>query len=347
MKSHRVAGSVLALVCAAITVSPDALAQAFGDRATARQLGRDGETALAAKNYKAAEDAFRRADRLVHAPTLLLGLARALMGEGKLLEAQEVYNTIIREGVPANAPPAFAKALEDAKGEVEAIGPKLGVVTIALGTSDGVAPDAIANLKVTIDDAPIGLASLGVRRPADPGSHVVQVQADGYKSASVTVSVTSGANADASLTLQATARGPVTPSAGTPNPTTTPPPLPTSPPEAGGSSTWRTVGWIVGGVGVVGLGLGTVFGVSAVSGKNNAHCNAASVCDPGSLGGVRSSATASTIGFVAGGVLLAGGVALVLWGPKGDAMPATTGMSLKVAPAVGARDLGIQLGATW
>jgi hypothetical protein len=169
MRPLRVAAlSTLLGVGVGLTTTPPARAQAFGDRATARQLGRDGEDALAAKDYKKAEDSFRRADRLVHAPTLLLGLARALVGEGKLLEAQEVYNAIVREGAPAGAPAAFTKAVVDAKAEVDAIGPKLGAVTIAVKTSDGASPDGLANLKVTIDDAPVGLASLGVKRPV-PG----------------------------------------------------------------------------------------------------------------------------------------------------------------------------------
>src|SRR5690349_24257436 len=53
---------------------------------------------------------FKRAEALFHAPTLALGLARAYTANGKYVAAQETYNRIIREGVPANAPPAFAKA---------------------------------------------------------------------------------------------------------------------------------------------------------------------------------------------------------------------------------------------
>ncbi|MGH7298628.1 MAG: hypothetical protein ACRELB_27050, partial [Polyangiaceae bacterium] len=84
--------------------------QADVDRATARQLGEAGEQALSAKDYKTAEDDFRRADSLVHAPTLMLGLARALAGEGKLVEAQEAYRRIVREGVAPGSPRVFRKA---------------------------------------------------------------------------------------------------------------------------------------------------------------------------------------------------------------------------------------------
>ena len=50
----------------------------------------------------------------------ILGLARALAAEGKYVEAQESYNRMIREGLPAGAPDVFKRALDDAKKEVDA-----------------------------------------------------------------------------------------------------------------------------------------------------------------------------------------------------------------------------------
>src|SRR5271170_8050967 len=93
---------VLGATCASM-----AHAQSNEDRATARTLGQDGQKALDAKDYKTAEDDFRRADSLVHAPTLSLGLARALAAEGKYVDAQETYKRIIREGVAPGAPAVF------------------------------------------------------------------------------------------------------------------------------------------------------------------------------------------------------------------------------------------------
>src|SRR5277367_5346205 len=83
-----------------VSAAPRALAQSDADRATARSLGQDGQSALENKDYATAEDRFRRADKMVHAPTLMLGLARSLSGEGKYVEAQEAYNRIVREGLP-------------------------------------------------------------------------------------------------------------------------------------------------------------------------------------------------------------------------------------------------------
>jgi hypothetical protein len=109
------------------------------DRATARALAQEGQSALEKQDFATAADRFARADALVHAPTLLLGRARALVGLGKLVEAQEAYERIVREGVAANAPAPFHVALEDAKKEVEAIAPRLAWVTISVRGADGAA----------------------------------------------------------------------------------------------------------------------------------------------------------------------------------------------------------------
>src|SRR3954463_15780886 len=80
------------------------------DRATARALAREGQAALDRHNFALAEDRFARADALLHAPTLLLGVARAQVGRGELVEAQESYNRILREGIAPGSPAPFYRA---------------------------------------------------------------------------------------------------------------------------------------------------------------------------------------------------------------------------------------------
>src|SRR5262245_53994993 len=75
------AASLAALPAVAHAQASDA------DKATARMLGQEGQDALDKKDFAAAEDRFKRADALFHAPTLLLGLARAYAGQGKFLAA--------------------------------------------------------------------------------------------------------------------------------------------------------------------------------------------------------------------------------------------------------------------
>jgi len=70
-----------------------------------------GEAALAGKDYTTAADRYARADAIFHAPTLLLGLARAEVGLGRLVEAEETYRRIVAEGLPPKPTPAFVAAL--------------------------------------------------------------------------------------------------------------------------------------------------------------------------------------------------------------------------------------------
>jgi hypothetical protein len=111
--------------------------------------------------------------------------------------------------------------------------------------------------------------------------------------------------------------------------------------EGGHSAPWKTVGWVAGGVGVAGLALGAVFGAVTLSDKGS-DCNPHGVCNPGTLGGIKGAATASDIGWIAGGVLLAGGAALVLFAPSESPKAA-----VRVAPSVTASGVGAVIGGSW
>jgi hypothetical protein len=84
----------------------------------------------------------------------------------------------------------------------------------------------------------------------------------------------------------------------------------------GGASPWKTVGWVLGGMGVVGIGVGAVFGMKAL-GDKNAHCNSDNVCDQGSLSGLKTAGLLSDVGLMAGVALVASGTALILFAPSG------------------------------
>src|SRR5262249_12514493 len=160
-------GLALVLVAAVARAEPSA-----SDRATARVLADEAGDALDQKNYEVAADKFGRAEALVHAPTLLLGLARAQVGLRKFVEANENYQRIIREGVAPGAPPSFARALQDAQREVKAITPKLAWVTVTLKEP--------ATSTVTVDGVELPKAAMDVKRAVNPGSHVVKATAEGY-----------------------------------------------------------------------------------------------------------------------------------------------------------------------
>jgi hypothetical protein len=348
MRHTHPTAAVFALGIALLPVlvsSAPAHAQSDADRATARALGQEGEAALQNKDYAAAEDRFRRADKLIHAPTLEIGLARALVGVGKLVEAQETYNRIIREGVPPSAPAVFAKALQDAKKEVEAVSPRLGSVTITVKAADG---GDVPNEQVTLDGAPVNTASLGVRRFIDPGAHVLQASGDGFKPGELRFRVAEGATAEAPLSLERAAAAAQVAS--------TPPSASGSAPPPGGEAPNGGeaappkglpgyLPWVAFGIGGAGLILGGVTGGLAMG----AHSTLAGECPGGTCPSNKQSdvdsyhtlGLLSTIGFAVGGVGAATGIVLLLIAPKHESAPAAAqGPGLQVAPLVGPGGLG-------
>jgi len=319
MRRHRYV-AVLA-VAAGLTLGRGAHAQADADKATARELGQSGETKLAAEDFKGAEADFQRANALYHAPTLVLGLARAQAGQGKFVEAWESYHSIILENPTSSA--VFAAALADAQKEIAKIETRRAKLTV--NVTGATAP------KVTIDDQPVRVEALGVPRLINPGAHVVKATADGMKTATQTISVTEGGAQNVALALTADTSAPV---AAAPS---------IEPDSTSSSGSWRkTAGIVAMGVGGAGLIEGAITGILAI-GK---HSDLAKVCTNGcpptedsTLSSYHTMGTLSTVGFIVGGVAAAGGAVLFFTAPKGSSGTITTG-GVRWTPYVGVGSLG-------
>jgi hypothetical protein len=89
--------------------------------------------------------------------------------------------------------------------------------------------------------------------------------------------------------------------------------------------TQKTTGYIVGGVGVAGVVVGTFFGlrVNSKNDDSNSICPTGALCSPAdqaryhdSVDSARSARTVSIISFIAGGAALATGAILVATAPK-------------------------------
>jgi hypothetical protein len=118
--------------------------------------------------------------------------------------------------------------------------------------------------------------------------------------------------------------------------------LPEEPVARASSAPWKTVGIVTTGVGVVGLGLGTVFGLEASSKKSSAGCDSNSRCPTPSavntLSNAQSDGNVATGFFIAGGVLTAGGVLIWALAPNSR---------VQVAPSVGTNAAALLLRGVW
>ncbi len=317
-----------------------ALAQSSdADKATARDLAVEGYKALQANDYAAAADRFTHADALYHAPTVTIGLARAHVGLGKLVSAQELYSRIVQETLPPNASTAIRKAVRDAQKELDALARRIPSVVITVKGND--AP------RVTLDGIEVRAAALGLKRPVDPGQHVITASAPGFVTSEVTMSFAEGKSESVTLELKPRQAAPrpvvavapaAKPPAATPVPTpapptsasTTPAPMPPSQPEPApdqikaNGSTQKTIGVVALGVGAAGILVGGITGGLAV-GKHgditkscpDGHCPKGSEAtyNP-EIDSYTTMGTISTIGFLAGGALAATGMVLMLTAPK-------------------------------
>lgn len=112
----------------------------------------------------------------------------------------------------------------------------------------------------------------------------------------------------------------------------------------------KIAGYIVGGVGVAGLAIGTIFGARVLS-KNSdtdAICPTGQLCSPqdqakyrSSVDDARSARTVSLLGFGLGGAALVTGVVLVLTAPK--AKPA----AVSFVPTLDIGRVGASLQGAW
>jgi len=293
------------------------------DRATARSLAGEGYQALQNKDYAAAADRFSRADALVHAPTLMIDWARALVGLGKLVEAQERYEQIVREGVDAKAPKSWHRALADAGNELSQLKPRLAWVTISVVNVD--------DPHVTIDGVAVPPAAIGVRRAVNPGSLEIRVEAKGFLGQKRSLELAEGAEEATAFKLEPDPQMQKAP------PLEAPPPAPLA-----DKSHDPVAMYVAFGVSAAGLAVGLVSGGLFLSKKSDLTgvCNPERICESSQTDAVNQYNTLGTISVVGYGVAVAGaGVGLSLWLLNRDAKPAPA-KAVVIRPYVGYGSLG-------
>jgi hypothetical protein len=178
----------------------------------------------------------------------------------------------------------------------------------------------VAEPRITIDGEAV--PPRAERLELDPGRHEVVVKFSDRAAQPETITLRAGETLRFAL---------VPPTAEAPPPQ----PPPREEPGGMGAMKWAALG--VGGAGVVGVGIGAVFGVVAIGKRSDldATCPGYPHCAESQRPDVqqkyddaKTAATTSTICFVAGGALVATGVVLWLLSPD-KAAPTTSGLAVR------------------
>jgi hypothetical protein len=290
-------------------------------RAAARKLAEDGVAALQNGDATTATQKLEKAHQMLKAPSVALWSARALMKSGQLVEAAERLREVGRLQVTGDAA-VQEQAKRDAEKELGELGPRIPSLVVSVVGGD-------ASTSVTLDGNVLPTALLGEDRPVNPGPHRL-VARRGAQEASREITLAEGEHQAVELVLAAETNA-------------APPSVPQPPseaPVAERGSAHRTLAYVALGAGAAGLVLGGVTGGLAMSKRGQLDDNPAcrdGTCDysvEDEVKSLRTFRTVSTVGFVAGGVLGAAGVVLLVTGgdSRGQGSRSQPRLALRVGP---------------
>lgn len=122
----------------------------------ARTKAHEGLKLYGADRWQEAFDVFQEADRLFHAPTLVLYMARCQRKLGRLEAARDLYEQVLGEPLPEDPPTAFLEARKDA--ETELAGVRAALEAAAVKAPPSAEPAAPAGAEGGGSLVPAGVA---------------------------------------------------------------------------------------------------------------------------------------------------------------------------------------------
>ncbi|HEY8041644.1 MAG TPA: tetratricopeptide repeat protein [Polyangiaceae bacterium] len=293
-----------------------------------------GKKAIEAKNWEEAAFELRASLDVVDSPNARLELARTLRDSGKLGEAWTEYGHVVDQATKLAAKEdRYTKTADAASTERGEIEPKLAFVTVTVAHAPADAALKVGGRAVPAEQwsAPIVVS---------PGAiDVVLSDASGKELARQTVPASVGEKMPVALDAQ-----PPPPPAPTgkaaadtgddDKPGSAKPPVDLPPPTSpSDKSKLRPYAYVAGGVGVVGLGLFTAFGLMSNSTYSDLQGACPHGCPPGKQGEIdsgRTQQTVANVGLVVGIVGVAAGATLFVLSMPSKSSSPTTG--LVVAP---------------
>jgi hypothetical protein len=323
-------------MCTLLAMALPARAADASDKAAAEALFQQGKTLMEQKQYGDACDKFRASQELDAGLGTLLHLADCYEKMGNTASAWATFE----EAASVAASRGDTNRHDIAQGRAMSIKPRLSYVVIRAA----VQPPSGA--VVTRDGRPVPAAIWGVPVPVDPGMTTIQMSAPGYKPVKVDVTVPAQAPAPVEVTLPALVEAPATesvPAAETPladpAPANAGRAASASPEAPADTSSQKTIGLVLGGVGVVALGVAAVFTISGYSDYQSSldDCapgneNACGVDGKRLRDDARSSLNLATIVGSAGAAVLGTGVVLYVTAPTS---PSSSGMEALLTRGIG------------
>ncbi|HHH31618.1 MAG TPA: hypothetical protein ENK57_25170 [Polyangiaceae bacterium] len=266
----------------------------------ARRLGEAALQLYEQERWQQAYDKFTEADRVFHAPTLVLYRARSMANMGQVIEARELYRLLLREAVQPKAPPQFREAKDVAFRELEAIDKRIPAVLIRLqGT-------AAARATIRVDGEIVSRKAAIAPVELNPGPHQIRVTADGAEDIVEDFELPDAdAVVELDLVIGRAAEAVVPPAAISPG--------------TGPTYVPAAIAFSVGGAGLV---AGAVTGALVLSSSSDikSRCRDGHCLPEDESKGDDATVMAhvSTASFVLGGVGVIAGLALVIWAPGGE-----------------------------
>jgi hypothetical protein len=313
----------LLVACAGAGVAAPARAQPSSQSAAAQALFDEAKALMKAGQYPAACAKFEESQRLDPGSGTLINLADCYEQSGRLASA---WGTFLDAAAAARAG-GNAPREQVARERATALEPRLPRIVIAVPASPP------AGLEIRRDDLLVGAPQWGLPIPLDPGEHAISAAAPGRKRWSTRVVVREG-NAPLAIAVPELALEVAAVSE-----------APASRDTSAGLGTQRTVALVAGGAGVVGLVVGSIFGLKSMSKNSDADrsCNDDRQCkDLRDFQAAEDAITAgnvSTAGFIVGGVGLA--AAGVLWFTASPNAPGASQTALGFGPSE------LKLRTTW
>jgi hypothetical protein len=327
----------LAVVVAVAAHPAVARAQTATDQPTAEALFAEGRRLLAEGKYADACPKFAESQRLDPAIGTLLNLGDCHEKIGQTASAWARF----REAAEIAHRAGDAAREKVSKRRAAALEERLSKLTITVPMASN-AP----GLEVQRDGVTMGRAVWGTAAPVDPGSHRIEATAPGRKPWSTTVTV-DAAHRSITVAIPALAAAPAeahAPSQAAPA-ALSPSAKETSALRGHGQ---RVAAVVIASTGVAAVGVGSVFGVLASSKKDESeiycHKNLCSQRGVDLRDQALTSATVSTVAFVAGAAALAGGAALWFTAPSNKE---ATRAGFHAAPYAGPGSIGATFGGAF